>query len=86
MNRKYVGLGNLVAVFRCVGRLSAFMGGGMAVPTCSFFSSASQTSKKYLAKSALESGIPLIRILSRTATRWGDVNRPTIILIRDCLC
>jgi hypothetical protein len=38
-----------------------------------FRSRASQTSKKYLAKRSSERGTPLMRIRSRTATRWGEV-------------
>ena len=39
------------------------------VLTTLFFSNLSQTSKKYLAKSSSEIGLPLILIRSRTATR-----------------
>lgn len=42
----------------------------------------SHTWKKYLANSSSEIGRPLIRILSRTATRWGEVYRPTGCCIR----
>lgn len=44
--------------------------------TTSFSFNLSQTSKKNLANSSSEIGFPLIRIRSRTATRWGEVYSP----------
>lgn len=44
--------------------------------TTSFLSSLSHTSKKNFANSSSDIGAPLIRMRSRTATRWGDVYRP----------
>lgn len=46
-------------------------------------SNLSQTSKKYLENNSSEIGLPFILILSLTATKCGDVNKPILILCED---